>query len=121
MSTAGTAAVRVFGGIDPEKQVVHTGQPFQIICNSFTTPQWTYSGWENADMKENTGVKKKYVYGNMIFVPKASGYNNYGKYHCSGDTSTGEKFFVSSEVYAGGNFIIQLEKFGRLSRFTWGT
>jgi len=62
-------------------------------------------------MRENVPVKKEYVYGNMILVQNAYGYNNFGKYHCSGDKKTGEKFYVSSEVYTGGNFIVQLDNF----------
>jgi len=94
--------VNGFGEIHPKQQVVYTGQPFKIICDSFSKPRWTFSGLNYKHMAKNVPVRKKFVEGNMIFFKKASPYS-YGKYNCSGDKNTGVKFYITSTVYVGGN------------------
>jgi len=96
--------VHCYGEIHPKQQVVHTGQPFQIFCNSVATPGWYYSGLLYGFMKKDHIVDLRYRRNGsrVISVNYASPYSNYGEYKCFGDYLNGKLFFNSSVVYVGG-------------------
>jgi len=54
-------------------------------------------------------AKLQYVFGNVLFVPKAYGYYHTGLYVCIGDYEDGEQFAQYHEALVGGNYIINLD------------
>ena len=89
--------VSTAAGLDkifPIHQVVLNGQPLKIVCNSNSTAKWEFT-------RVFTGrvlpIKKRYIFGNVIYIPKASHDDNTGTYICHG-YSHSEKDFVAFSV-----------------------
>ena len=84
------------GEIFPIHQVVLNGQPLKIICNSDSIVKWQFI---RVFTTRVVHIKKRYIYGNVIYMPKASHDDNSGTYICNGYSDTGKKFVVSSVAY----------------------
>ena len=72
-----------------------TGDSIKIICYSHTKPKWTFVHFKHLVYSL---LKKKNVFGNLIYIKHASPDFNRGIYTCEGTRKSGESFKANSAV-----------------------
>jgi len=92
-----------FGSVYPYAQVIDEGGELELKCNSYTVPNWTFKGITNRQWNESKNVLKEYIFGNVIYIPKASA-RNIGQYHCNGTKRNGIIFQAYSMAYVGSKY-----------------
>ena len=83
--------------------MVILGDVIRVTCNSHTTPKWTFSSFR-ANARENVEVKKKYLFGNVVYIKYAS-VDHEGKYKCQGTWKSGKSFNAMSRVDVGCKYL----------------
>ena len=80
--------------IFPTRQVIPDDQPIKIICDSDSIAKWKFTPIFTDKV---VPIKKRYIFGNIIYKPKAIHAFDSGTYICNG-YSHSEKDFVASSV-----------------------
>ena len=83
--------------------MVIVGDVIRVTCYSHTTPKWTFSGF-TAHARKNVEVKKKYVFGNVVYI-KYAAIENEGRYKCHGTWKSGKSFNATSRVDVGCKYL----------------
>ena len=84
------------GKIFPIRQVILNGQPLKIICNSDNIAKWEFT---RVFKDRVIPVKLRYIFGNVLYIPKASHDDNSGTYICNGYSHSEKDFLASSVAY----------------------
>ena len=90
------------GKIFPIRQVILDKQPLKIICNSDSIAKWKFTPiFTNRVVL----IKKQYIFGNIIYKPKALHSDDSGFYICNGYSHSEKDFVASSVAYVAGKQI----------------
>ena len=82
--------------IFPLHQVIPDDQQLKIICNSDRIAKWKFIPIFTDRL---VPIKKQYIFGNIIFIPKAIDDEHSGTYICNGYSHSENEFVASSEAY----------------------
>ena len=91
--------VATAAGLDkifPISQVLLNGQPLKIICNSDSNAKWKFTPLYS---HQYVPIKQQYIFGKVIYIPKASHDDNSGTYICNGYSHSENNFVASSVAY----------------------
>ena len=78
------------------RQVILNGQPLKIVCNSDSNTKWEFTPFYT---NRYVRIKQRYIFGKVIYIPKASHDDNSGTYICNGYSHSEKDFVISSVAY----------------------